>query len=223
MRRIQPTKQAAPTPIDDTTLVNTLTTKNGFNYLSLTPQCIVTALQFLGLGTLMTFSPLLATQILGVDATEVGILFTLNSLVSVVLGIPMGMIADRMGKKNLMILGLLVSGGAMVGISFAQTFAWLIVFSIINSAGMVIFSPAALGLLSNAVPRHRQSTAMGFYGGICENIGIVAGSALGGIVWSAIGPRRTFLISAIAAFIGAIICLILVKDIAARNTDRSAS
>jgi MFS family permease len=187
-----------------------------FNLFSLTPQCAVTALRFLGTGSMMTFLPLLATQVVGVDVTMVGVLFTINGLVNLLLAVPMGMLADRVGKRAMMIGGLIVSAGAIVGIAFAGSFAWLVLFVILEGAGMGMFSPAALGLLSDSVPLHRQSTAMGFYGGVCENIGIIGGSALGGVIWDALGPRQTFLTGALASGLGAIVCLALVKKAPSR-------
>jgi len=68
-----------------------------------------------------------------------------------------------------------------------------------------------LGLLSESIPLQKQSTVMGIYGGVCENTGIVAGSALGGFIWSAFGPQATFLMGAISASLGAVICLTLLE------------
>ena len=159
----------------------------------------------------MTFLPLLATQVVGVSATEVGILFTVGGLVVVVLGIPMGMFADRMGKKSAMILGLLLAAVAMTGMAFVKSFFWLLVFVIIRGISMALFNPAALGLLSDSVPLDRQSTVMGFYGGVCENTGVIAGSALGGFIWSTLGPEATFLSGTMAAVMGTLICIVFVK------------
>jgi MFS family permease len=181
------------------------------SYRPLASQCIVANLQFMGLGIFMTYLPLIATQVIGVSATQVGILFTIGGLVSVVLAIPMGMMADRVGKKTFMILGLLVSAVAMAGIAFAESFPWLIIFVIVRSVAMTMFSPAALGLLSDSIPLQRQSTVMGVYGGVCENTGVIAGSALGGFIWSIWGPQTTFFSGTIAASLGAVICLAFVK------------
>ena len=188
-----------------------------YSYRPLASQCVVAALNFLGLGILMTFLPLLATQVVGMDATEVGILFTIRGLVTMVLGIPLGMLADWKGKKGFMILGLLVSALAMAGVAFAESFPWLIVFISISSLGLAMFSPAALGLLSEAVPLHRQSTVMGVYGAIGENTGIIAGSALGGFVWTAWGSRATFLMGTLAASLGAVVCFGFVRGKALKN------
>jgi len=77
---------------------------------------------------------------------------------------------------------------------------------------MAMFNPAALGRLSDSVPLERQSTVMGLYGGVCENTGMIAGSALGGFIWSTMGPEATFLTGSLAAGLGAMICLTLVKS-----------
>jgi MFS family permease len=183
-----------------------------FNLFSLTPMCVVTAFRFFGLGCMMTFLPLFATEVVGVNIALVGVLFTTGGLVNLALVVPTGILADRLGKKNVMIAGMIVSAGAMTGIAHSGNLAWLILFMVVNSAGMALFGPAALGLLSDSVPRDRQSTAMGFYGGICENVGILGGSALGGIIWDSFSPQSTFFAGAMACGLGAILCLMLVKN-----------
>ncbi len=188
-----------------------------YSYRPLAFQCVVAAFLFLGNGISMSFLPLLATQVVGVSATEVGILFTMEGLTTMALGVPMGMLADRVGKKAFMILGLLASAVAMTGYAFAESFLWLMVFVIIRGIGMSMFGPAALALLSDSVPFQRQSTAMGVYGGVGEDTGVIAGSALGGFVWSAWGPRATFLMGTVASSLGAVICLGWVRDKVSKN------
>jgi PPP family 3-phenylpropionic acid transporter len=195
-----------PTPFAPSSTDKLRSSGQKLRYRPLALQCVVTALQFLGLGVTMTFMPLLATQVVGVAATKVGILFTIRGLSTMVLGIPMGIMADRTGKKTFMILGLLVSGVAMAGMAFSENYSWLILFVIVSSLGLTMFSPAALGLVSDSVPLRLQSTTMGVYGGVCENTGIIAGASLGGFVWSAWGPPATFLMGTAATALGAIIC-----------------
>lgn len=208
LRRMRLLK-STPTPAPDE---EPRISEQGTGYHRLSIQCLVACLEFIGLGISITFLPLLATQVVGVSATQVGILFTIRGLAAMITSIPMGMMADRMGRKRFMILGLLISAAAMVGIAFAQSYAWLIIFTIVSSIGLSMFSPAALGLLSDSIPAHRQSTAMGVYGGLCENTGIIAGSALGGFVWAGWGHQPTFLVGTVAAIIGAVLCFSLVRE-----------
>jgi MFS family permease len=178
---------------------------------SFTLQCLIALFAFLNIGILLTFVPLLGTEVIGISATSVGAVFTVNGLATMAFSIPMGVLADRMGKRVGMVLGLLVSGGAMVGLAFTDTFGWLMVMGIVHAFGMAAFAPSALGLLSERVPAGRQATAMGLYGGVCENSGLVAGSALGGFAWEWLGPPATFYTGAVASGVGIVICLWLGK------------
>jgi len=182
-------------------------------------QGIVAALEFLSGGIMFTFLPLLAAQEVGLAATQVGVLFTIGGLVTAVLLMPMGRLADRKGKKLLMLIGLLVSAGGMAGLAFARNFPGLILFVAARSLGMAMFSPAAVALLSDTMPPDRQATAMGVYGS-CEDIGVITGSALGGLIWSTLGPQSTFLMGAIAGGLGAAVCLTLIGD---RGTQGAAA
>jgi MFS family permease len=173
-------------------------------------QCVVAALAFLGSGVI-SFLPLLATQVVGVQATEVGILFTIGNLSGAALLIPLGRLADRRGKRVLMIIGLVVSAIGLAGYASAHNFAWLIGYIIINNFGQAMFSPAAVALLSDTVPFHWQNTAMGIYGA-CEDAGVIAGSALGGVVWTAWSPPATFIMGAISFGLGALICFSLIRE-----------
>ena len=216
LRQAQPLKAQATTA-EPPTLGDLPTSLQRVSYRPFATQCVVTALQFWGRGTLIGFLPLLATQVVGVSASEVGVLFTIYGIAIMLMSIPMGMLADRIGKKTLMTLGLIISGAAMAGMAFSQSYAWLMVFVLTSGMGMATFSPAALGMISDSVPPKRQSTAMGIYGAFGENIGIITGASLGGFIWSTWGPQSTFLMGAVANAMGVVTCLALVKEKVARK------
>lgn len=171
----------------------------------LTLQCSVTVFQYLGLGILIAFLPLLVTQVMKASAAEVGILISARGIASMLFSVPMGVLADRLGNQKMMFFGLFITAVSMIGFSLANSFAWFVVIIIFHSIGYSSFSPAALSMFSSTAPLNRQGTTMGFYGAICENSGLIAGSALGGFVWSAWGGEVTFLLGAAASFIGAIV------------------
>ena len=174
-------------------------------------QSIIAALYFTAMGT-GSFLSLLAVQKAGVPLAQVGILFTVGAIVNAVLLIPMGRLADYKSKRVLMILGLLFTAAGFTGISFSNNFLQLATSQIVASIGGSMFNPAAVALLSENVSRHKQSTAMGIYGG-CEDIGVIVGSALSGVIWSVLEPRFTFLIiGALPGVIGAVICFAMLKD-----------
>ena len=183
--------------------------KDWFKYRRIFSLCAITSCAYFGLGLFTTFLPLLITQVAGFSVASVGVLFTMRGIITVIFGVPMGMLADRKGKKRLMIIALATSAISMIGISFASSFLCFLVSVVLFEIGLATYSPAALALLSDSVPAERQGSAMGLYGGICENTGIMAGAFSGGFVWNIFGPQATFWLGSLVCMIGIIICLIL--------------
>jgi PPP family 3-phenylpropionic acid transporter len=185
------------------------------NYRPVVVQGIIATLFFMGIGV-NSFMPLLATQVVGVKATQVGILTFIGGGVSTLLFIPFGRMADRKDKKVLMIAGLLLSASGLAGLAFASEYVTLIVMVIICNIGFAMFSPSAIALLSNNVPAYWQGTAMGIYGAT-EDMGIIIGSGVGGFVWTAGGPTAIYLMGSAAGVAGALICLGFIRDRAVKK------
>ena len=183
--------------------------KDWHKYPCIFSLCAITICEYFGLGLFISFLPLLITQVAGLSITSVGVLFTVRGIITMVLGIPMGMLADRKGKKLLMIIALATSAISMIGISLANSFFYFLVSVVLFEIGLTTYSPAALALVSDSVPSERQGSAMGMYGGICENTGVMAGAFSGGFVWKIFGPRATFWLGSLVCMIGVIMCLII--------------
>jgi len=183
--------------------------KDSKNYRCMFSLCAVTSCEYFGLGLFTTFLPLLITQVAGFSVTSVGVLFTVRGIITMIFGVPMGTLADRKGKKLFMIIALATSAISMIGISVANSFLCFLVSVVLFEIGLATYGPAALALLSDSVPSEHQGSAMGIYGGICENTGIMAGAFSGGFVWNIFGPRATFWLGSLVCIIGMIMCLIL--------------
>ena len=183
--------------------------KDSKNYRCMFSLCAVTSCELFGLGLFTTFLPLLITQVAGFSVTSVGVIFTVRGIITMIFGVPMGTLADRKGKKLLMIIALATSAVSMIGISVANSFLCFLVSAVLFEIGLATYSPAALALLSDSVSSERQGSVMGIYGGICENTGIMAGAFSGGFVWNIFGPRATFLLGSLVCIIGVIMCLFL--------------
>jgi MFS family permease len=167
---------------------------------------------WISVGTIGPFIPLLAVEKTGVTKTEVGLLFTVSALVSAALTIPLGRLSDLRNKKTMMITGMLISGAGMAAIAFSGSYVMLMGALILQTIGTTLFGPGAVALLSETVPQHWQNTAMGIYGGF-EDIGVVIGSAVGGVAWEALGPQTTFLIiGTVPCVLGAIMIFTLLRN-----------
>ncbi|MBI3952953.1 MAG: MFS transporter [Chloroflexi bacterium] len=156
---------------------------------------------FVALGTSGTFLPVLAGPVQGLRPGQVGLIFTLSGLVGMLLTVPLGHLSDRMGRERGMALGLLASAGSMASLAFAVGFWPLLAASSLGRLSYGLFSPAGTARLSEVVPPQRLTTAMGLYG-LAEDVGVIAGPALGGAVWGPWGHRGTFLLAALAGLGG---------------------
>jgi len=176
-------------------------------YRCICPLCLITICAYFASGIFISFFPLFITQVLELDVVFVGIFFTLKGLIPIVFGVPMGILADRKGKKLFIIAALMVSAVSMIGISFSNNFLSLLIAVVVFSISSVMFNPSASALLSDIVSSESQGAAMGIYGGICENAGIMAGAFAGGFIWNIFGPQATFWAGTLACALGIILCL----------------
>jgi len=164
---------------------------------------------FLNISILLTYVPLLGTQVMGISATSVGLIFTVNGLATMAFSVPAGVIADKIGKRTNMIAGLILCALAMGLISFVRDFYWIIGLGVIHALGMAFFMTAAISILAEFIPRGRLATFIGLYGGIGENSGLMLGSVIGGFIWESLGVSATFLTAVIACGLGIVLCFLL--------------
>jgi len=166
---------------------------------------------FINIGILLTYVPLLGTEVMGISATSVGLIFTVNGLATMAFSVPGGIIADKIGKCTTMILGLAICAAAMAGIVWARDFYWVLGLAVVHALGMGLFMTSAIGVLTDFITHGRLATYIGLYGGIGENSGLMLGSAVGGFVWQGLGVSATFITAVISCGIGISLCFLLKK------------
>src|SRR5215472_14451041 len=95
----------------------------------------------------------------------------------VVMGLPMGWLADHTNRRNLIVLGMLLWSCMTAGGACARTFAQLFFTRIWVGIGEATLTPAALSIISDSFPRSRRQLALGFY-----MSGVAIGSGLAYLV-----------------------------------------
>ncbi len=188
------------------------------SYRSAVIQGLIAAMIFIGYGIVTAFLSLFAAEAAGAGTNEVGLLFAILWIVNGASAFPFANLANRLGKEVSILLGLLASALSLAAIALLPVFSWLVVAVVVFSLGRTIFGIAALALISDTLPPHRQGIGLGFYG-VCEDSGIFMGSALGGFIWSTVNPQATFLFGSLSAALGALLSLSLIK---ARRASRRA-
>ena len=120
---------------------------------------------------------------LGIGDMGVSLLLgTAFAVIYGVAGIPLGWMADRVSRRNLILTGVLVWGIGTLACGFAASFGELFSARLIVGLGESALSPAAISLISDYFPPSRRGLAVGsFLSGIAIGQGaaiLIGGAAL---------------------------------------------
>jgi MFS family permease len=160
------------------------------------------ATMYLGFGAFLGFLPLYARKV-GLNDAAIAVVLAVQ-LTIVVLAKPLtGNLSDRLGRKLMIVLGLLASAAALPLIFRMTSFAGLVVVVPLLGLGVAAVTPATNALIADLVAACRLGTGMGVFGTIWD-IGDAAGPILAGILIGQIGYETGFdIIAAMMAAVAA--------------------
>lgn len=110
---------------------------------------------------------------LGISDTQISVLLgTAFAVVYGIAGIPLGYLADRTSRRNLIFGGVLVWSLGTLACGLSHSFVQLFAGRLVVGLGEAVLSPAAISLISDYFPPARRGTAVGcFLSGIAMGIG----------------------------------------------------
>lgn len=144
--------------------------------------------------------------------TQMGLLTGMATSVPFAIAcIPVGLLADRRNRRN--ILALLVAGWSLVtGLtSLARSVTALFLTRVGIGAFEAGFTPVSLSMLSDLFPARLRSTVMGVFS-LGAPIGLFMGMAAGGIVEETHGWRTAFLLAGLPGLVLAGLLLLTTRE-----------
>jgi DHA1 family multidrug resistance protein-like MFS transporter len=163
------------------------------------------------IGIMWGFLPVLADQDFGMSSAAIGILVMLGVLISGLMHLPMGMAADRVSKRLLMIVGGILIGTGMFLFYAAASPMALVWASALVGLGGGISMPA---LMAVAVVKGSRADAMGSVMSLitmAHSLGMLCGSLIAGVLMDLITLRFAFPLGTIL-MAAATVFLLLVPD-----------
>jgi MFS family permease len=101
---------------------------------------------------------------LGISDTQISLLLgTAFAVIYGIAGIPLGYLADRTSRRNLIFAGVSVWSMGTIACGFSHNFAEMFASRIVVGLGEAALSPAAISLISDYFPPSRRGTAVGFF------------------------------------------------------------
>ena len=125
-------------------------------------------------------------QALHVQPQKIGLLISVFSLPSLVLGPVVGLLADRVGKKKILVPSLALFGIAGTACAFARDFNLLLLFLFLQGIGAAALHSLTIALISDLYSGTRRTTAIGYNTSIINAstaIYSIIGGALAVIDW----------------------------------------
>jgi MFS family permease len=174
-------------------------------------------------------APLLPTieRRLGASEAELGIALGAYAVPILFVSLPLGRLADSIGRAPLLLGGLLLTVVGSVMIAFSDSLGPLIAGRAVQGIGSAASWIAALALVSDLAPAGRKGESIG-YALAANSVGAIGGPALGGLTGETIGFEFPFLlVGGLAAALALCGLLILPRGRLARrepaaDTDASA-
>ena len=166
----------------------------------------------------MDYSSLYAIDILKVSYTQLGAIGSIAGIVQTVLTLPSGMLSDKYGRKNNIMVSRVVSPVTQYLMSVATGYDSYLIIRSLNGVGMAFGGGGVRAggsswnaLIADIVPSEKRATVNGVIGTLTAVVAAPA-SIIGGWMWETFYPQLPFQMSAIIGLISAGVFWIGVKE-----------
>ena len=139
--------------------------------------------------------PLYAYQ-LGATRFEVGALFSVATLAAALLSLPAGVLVDRFGARNLLIISLVFTAASQVATALTTSVPPLFVWQIVGGLAAGVQQSAVFSAVTESVSRGRLGRAMGWLT-LSMQVGFTLGPALAGVALRWVDVRTDIAVTTI--------------------------
>ena len=166
----------------------------------------ITLIGVMGVAAIAPAFPAIAEQ-LQLSPRQTGLLITVFTVPGIVMAPSLGMLADRFGRRRIIIPSLLLFALAGCACAFIPTFEVLLVLRIVQGSGASALTSMSVTLIGDLYSGERQSAAIGYNASVLS-VGTAVYPALGGVL-AGISWQLPFLLSALALPVGAAVALLI--------------
>lgn len=180
---------------------------------------IILASSLMGVMGVSLISPILPElrAVFGVSDAQIGLVITVYTLPGVFLTPFLGLIADRIGRRRVMIPLLVAFGVGGAGIAFASSFTEVLLLRFVQGIGASALVTLAVTLIGDFYDGQRQNAVMGVNSsmiGTGAALYPLIGGALAGIRWNA-----PFLFFGIGVLVGIVAVFVLPEPEGRQSSD----
>lgn len=137
---------------------------------------------------------------LGIDTAHIGFINSAFFLMAGFLSFPLGLVSDRVGRKLLACLGMLVLTAASFMLYFSDTFVLMTLSYVFIGIGLAAFGPTMMSFVADISPLTHLGRSYGWYT-TALYCGMSLGPAAGGFIAHATDFLTVFLVSGVLVLV----------------------
>ena len=180
-----------------------------FEKRAATALATIFSFRMLGLFMILPVFAIYAEGMGEVSHIQVGLAIGIYGLTQAMLQIPFGMASDRLGRKPVIVFGLLIFIAGSVVAAYAETIEMIIAGRALQGAGAV--AAAVMALLSDPTQEEHRTKAMALVG-MSIGFAFVGAMVLGPILNGFIGVPGLFGLTAVLGVVGIVIMIWVVPN-----------
>ncbi len=172
--------------------------------------CIMMIFVMIGFGMISPVLPLYGASF-GVSSAMVGMLVTSFGLARLFANLPAGRLADRIGRRPLIIVAPLITSAGAIFAGMAPSFWLLVGARFVQGAGSAIFATAAMTSLADISTTETRGRLMTVFQGSLL-LGASIGPSIGGLTAGFVGLQGVFYIYAVISLAASVWAYFRVKE-----------
>lgn len=147
-------------------------------------------------GGLFAIIPILATARLGISVSAIGFALMLGSVAGLFAAYPSGWLADRYGRKAVIVPVTVISGLSMILFCFAPSYPWFVAACVVWGIAIAAGGAAPAAYAADSAPPGMNATAMSTFR-MTGDLGYVVGPIALGFIADLYGPVTALLSGAL--------------------------
>ena len=132
-------------------------------------------------GSIMTFLPIYAHNALQLNGSQIGLVISSSILLTAILQLPFGKLADKLNRKKLVILGSIFYFSIVPFIPYTLNFTQILTLNIILGLFGALSLPAASALIVKEGKQYGMGSTMAIFN-VAMSVGLAIGPLTSGIV-----------------------------------------
>ncbi len=185
------------------------------------PLCLLILVNQLGFGLITPVLPAYARSF-GLSAGAVGLVIGVYGLARFLANVPAGQLAERQGRKPVLILGTAITTVASALMATAASLGQLLLYRLLAGFGAATVLTGGQVMVGDLATAENRGRMMSLYQGFFL-IGVGLGPSLGGLLADRFGLRAPFVAYALFSGLACLVALLVIRETKPRGTVRSTA